>query len=293
MFLWFIKQLLTFRKAFAGRNHPRQMAWGLALGLLLGLIPHGNLLTVALVMLVVCLNVNHAVVALTGVVASFFAMQLDPYSHQVGQFVLLHPDLSTSMGRLWQLPLVPWTDLNNTIVMGSFLIGTGLLLPTYLASYPFFRMIAPRPKPEDEPNGPQPRHAAQLEKTRVDPPHDVAPNDTRIKPQFAAAAFSTAEANKRELQVTRHPGEPQIHSEPIVFTPLPRPNETPVSADVDELPSVGMETQIDVIRLKDYRVDTSQPDAQTPAPEADNAQINQALNYLLRRLRNSQQEKAA
>ncbi|QEG40214.1 TIGR03546 family protein [Roseimaritima ulvae] len=259
MILWLIKQFLNIKNVLAGRNRPHQMAWGLAFGLLLGLIPHGNLVTVALVALVVCLNINHAMVALVGVAVTFLATRLDPYSHQVGQFVLLHPSLAEPLANAWKLPLAAWTDLNNTIVMGSFLIGVAALLPVYAFSYPLFRMLAP-----------------------VEPPDE----------EQTAASVALAAATK--ASATAPAATPD--SAPIVFTPLPgRESEAaPSPADMaaaDE-PEI-VETQIDVIRLKDRREATSEPETSSTPDAADNAQINQALNFLLRRLRTSQQENAA
>lgn len=257
MVLWLIKQFLNIKQVLAGRSHPHQMAWGLALGLLLGLIPHGNLLTVALVALVVCLNINHAMVALVGVAVTFLATRLDPYSHQVGQFVLLHPSLAEPLANAWQLPLAAWTDLNNTIVMGSFLIGVAALLPVYAFSYPLFRMLAPN-EPADEQEATEP-----------------------IATTVAAKPQPTVPAADKDAA-------------PIVFTPLPgrETDSSPAAIASDSTPEM-VETQIDVIRLKDHHGDTPDSQTQTPATDADNAQINQALNFLLRRLRTSQQENAA
>jgi hypothetical protein len=40
--------------------------------------------------------------------------------------------------------LVPWTAFNNTVVLGSTLIGLGLLLPVYAITRPIFNKFAPR-----------------------------------------------------------------------------------------------------------------------------------------------------
>ncbi len=256
MVLWLIKQFLNIKQVLAGRSHPHQMAWGLALGLLLGLIPHGNLLTVALVTLVLCLNVNHAMVTLVGIAATFMATRLDPYSHQVGQFVLLHPSLAEPLANAWQLPLAAWTDLNNTIVMGSFLIGVAALLPVYAFSYPLFRMLAPH-DPTDQP-------------------------ETADAIATESAAGSLPQASPAADDST-----------PIVFKPLPGREAAFASAsDVTEDKPEIVETQIDVIRLKDHH-DDDMSETPATAPDTDNAQINQALNFLLRRLRTAQQENAA
>lgn len=276
MFLWIFKQLLTLKNAVAGRNHPRQMAWGVAFGVLLGVIPHGNLLTIGLVLLVLCLNLNHAVAALTGLGCTLFATQLDGYSHPLGQFVLLHPSLTDALARFWQLPMVPWTDLNNTIVMGSFLIGLTLLLPSYVLSYPIFQWLAPAAKQETDAPDPEPQAARAA----------LAPEGLSYRPDAASSSG---------------PAQPHLPE-----APKHRPAVTEAVAQVDggtirideaesteaQAEAIGIETQIDVIRLKDYRKEDA-ADSTSGIGDADQAQINEALNFLLRRLRHSQQEKAA
>lgn len=266
MFLWLIRQLLSIRQVIAGRNHPHQLAWGLALGVLVGVVPHGNLLAVALIAGVLALRINHAMATLTGVAVAFSATALDPYTHLIGRYVLTHPELQTAWAQAWQLPLVPWTDINNTVVMGSLLLGLGAVLPTYAASYPLFRYLAPPATPPESP-------------TPVDP--------------VASAAVALPVLDDRSPRV--------------VAPPAPVPPSLPSTSEAAEphageaeLGQVGLrmvETQIDVIRLKDFgrqaAGDVQQAADAPPTEPSDPAQMNQALSYLLRRLRDSQQGKAA
>ncbi|TWT56572.1 hypothetical protein CA85_41050 [Allorhodopirellula solitaria] len=143
MILWTIKLIRSVRKAIAGRKHPSQLAWGIALGALVGLIPHGNLLAVVLVLLVLMLHVNHAMVALVGVMVTFAAPRLDPTFDAFGRWLFEQPQVAERLSLAWQYPLVPWTDLNNTIVMGSFVIGLISVVPIFLITYPLLRAWAP------------------------------------------------------------------------------------------------------------------------------------------------------
>ena len=148
MIIWMFKLWSTFRRAIAGRKYPHQLAWAVAFGLLLGIVPHGNLLALGVLIVVLSLKLNHAMAGLTAIGATFAATIVDPYSHQLGEFVLTHPRVSETAASAWQLPLMPWTDLNNTVVMGSFLIGVVALVPVFVITYPFFRLIAPAADPE-------------------------------------------------------------------------------------------------------------------------------------------------
>ncbi len=85
MILWTIKLLNTVKKVIAGRKYPHQLAWATAFGLLLGIVPHGNLLAVALLVLVLSLRINHAMVALTAIATTFLvASRFDPVAHLIG-----------------------------------------------------------------------------------------------------------------------------------------------------------------------------------------------------------------
>ena len=91
MLLWILTLINRLRRAIAARKYPHQLAWAVAFGLLLGLVPHGNLLAFGLVILVLSLKINHTMAGLTAVAATFLATRLDPYSHELGNFVLTHP----------------------------------------------------------------------------------------------------------------------------------------------------------------------------------------------------------
>jgi len=43
----------------------------------------------------------------------------------------------------YELPLAPWTDFNNTIVMGSLILGLLLFYPTYRLTRPLFEKYTP------------------------------------------------------------------------------------------------------------------------------------------------------
>lgn len=144
MVVFSLKLLNNVRKAIAGRKFPHQLAGGLALGVLLGIIPHGNLLALIVLVTVLCFQVNHAMMGIVAIAASFGATRLDDYSHRIGEALLMHPTGNQIAERAWALPLVPWTDLNNTVVLGSFVIGVFATLPIFLITLPLFRLIAPK-----------------------------------------------------------------------------------------------------------------------------------------------------
>lgn len=117
---------------------PRQMSLGLAFGVLLGLVPKGNLLAVVLGLMLAATRLNLAVAALGAMVAAVVAVVCDGWFDQLGWWVLSRPQLAGVWEWLYAKPFVPWTDFNHSIVMGSFVTGLVLILPVHLLSQPLF-----------------------------------------------------------------------------------------------------------------------------------------------------------
>ena len=172
MVIFAIKLLNNVRKAIAGRRYPHQLAGGVALGVLLGIIPHGNLLAVFVLIGVLCFRVNHAMLGLVAIGCSFAAKRLDPVSHVVGDYLLTHPRGGQWAVDAWELPLVPWTDLNNTVVAGSFVIGLASVLPVFYLTLPFFKLVAPAEDQQDESDSSE--TSRQVLTERVDEAHSVS-----------------------------------------------------------------------------------------------------------------------
>ncbi|MEM9825729.1 MAG: TIGR03546 family protein [Planctomycetota bacterium] len=253
MLLFLVKTYRTLRRVIAARRQPAQLAWGLAFGLLLGVIPHGNLLALVLLIGILCLKLNHAAMGLTALGVTFVASTMDPVSHQVGDWVLTQPSLQSLLVSAWALPLVPWTDLNNTVVMGSFLIGVAALVPTFLVTYPVLKWLAPRDSeidPDDEPEAnvdaatmdiPQneappetaPDMSVQPPHTPVQPPHTpVQPPHTPVQPPH-----TPVQPPHTPVQPTRAPVPPPRAPEPTPRVPEKAPHATVPKPHFDRRPA--------------------------------------------------------
>jgi uncharacterized protein (TIGR03546 family) len=311
MLLFIFKIYRTLRRAIAGRRYPSQLAWAIALGLMLGFVPHGNLVALTLLLVILCLNINHAAMGLTALGASFFAWRLDPYSHQVGQFVLQKQSVADFATRAWQWPLVPWTDLNNSIVMGSLLIGLASLLPVFMVLYPLCRMMVPKtqkdPAEQDVASAKDnadvslsPASARTMQAPATSPRPTMAPSashsglsSTSVEDvvQHLAKAIQAAQA----AQPTSTSGSSSRSIDFVEVDPVdPRHSTTHTvhAGHAKSSPaSPSVRTRMDVIRI--------QPDTQNAEPNRNKGPINdpaamdEALNYLLRQLRESNQGDAA
>ncbi len=113
---------------------PPQIAGGFVLGMMIGLSPSFlNPLNFIPILLLIILNVNLASAIFAYAIFSATAYFLDPLFHSLGYFLLA--DVQSLRGMwttLYNIPFVPFTRFNNTVVMGSFITALILLLPLYL-----------------------------------------------------------------------------------------------------------------------------------------------------------------
>ena len=114
------------------------------MGVLIGLVPKGNLIAVALMMILGATRVNLGAGMLAAFIFSWVGMLTDPLTHRVGLAILEIESLRPFYMSLYNLPLVPWTHFNNSIVLGSLLLGIALLYPVYRLTEPQFEKYAPK-----------------------------------------------------------------------------------------------------------------------------------------------------
>jgi uncharacterized protein (TIGR03546 family) len=101
------------------------------LGMIIGLVPKDNLTAAALGMLLLTLRVNLAAGSLSTLLFAWLGYCFEPILDHVGFALLTWPVIESIGIRLYQLPLVPWTELNNTLVMGGLVLGLALSYPVY------------------------------------------------------------------------------------------------------------------------------------------------------------------
>lgn len=131
MFLSLIRQLRGLVQTFLQEEAPRRIAFGFAFGMMIGLVPKGNLTAAALGVILLASRSSLVAAGSAAGLFSWIGMWLDPFSHRLGTALLTHDAWQASFARLYEYPLVPWTGLNNTVVLGSLLVGLGLFVPTY------------------------------------------------------------------------------------------------------------------------------------------------------------------
>ncbi len=128
----------SFRNTVRGVDSPSQLAAGVAIGMIIGLLPKDSLLPYCLVVVLLLTRANLFSAGVAAMLFSFLAPILDPVSHMIGISVLTFAPLESTWTILIQLPIVPWTRFDNSVVMGSLILGLLTAYPLYRISRHFF-----------------------------------------------------------------------------------------------------------------------------------------------------------
>jgi uncharacterized protein (TIGR03546 family) len=130
MFL-IIKLLRNIVKILQEDISPNQVAFGFAFGLFLGLTP-GILMKTFFFVLIMFLRVNVGSAFLAGALFAIIGFILDPIADKLGYFVLNLSFLRSLWSSLFNMPIIPFTKFNNTIVMGNIVLSLILFIPAVI-----------------------------------------------------------------------------------------------------------------------------------------------------------------
>jgi uncharacterized protein (TIGR03546 family) len=149
MFASLLRPVRGALRVVLAHDAPSQLAAGFALGMVLGLVPKGNLIAVSLLVLLFSLRVNSGMGIVAALVFSWIGPALDPFSDKLGVYVLSAPSLQATYATLINLPLGPWFELDNSVVTGSLLSGLYFMYPVYWVTFVFCRRYQSRLRDSD------------------------------------------------------------------------------------------------------------------------------------------------
>jgi uncharacterized protein (TIGR03546 family) len=132
-----IALLRQFVQGLTSDTEPRQIGAGIALGFLIGLMPKTTLTAQLLLVLLMATRVNVPMGLLAALAVSLLNPLLDKVTDPVGYAMLTSEALRPLWVKLYNMPLVPWTGFNNTVVPGGLVLGGALFYPVYLAGRRF------------------------------------------------------------------------------------------------------------------------------------------------------------
>jgi uncharacterized protein (TIGR03546 family) len=129
-----LKLIQSIIKTLHSEGTPGQVAAGIALGSVLGLTPLVNVHNLIIFSLIVLLNVSFGGGMLGWALFVPFGFLLDPVFDRIGAGLLQAPSLRPLWTSWYNTPLVPYTNFNNTVVLGSVIGWLVLALPIYVAA---------------------------------------------------------------------------------------------------------------------------------------------------------------
>jgi uncharacterized protein (TIGR03546 family) len=132
--LTLLKLLQSIIKTLHSEGTPGQVALGMALGSVLGLTPLMNVHNLLVFSLIVILNVSFGGAMLGWVLFVPLGFILDPIFHRIGLALLEAPVLRGMWTAWYNTPLVPYTNFNNTVVLGSVVGWLVLAVPIFFAA---------------------------------------------------------------------------------------------------------------------------------------------------------------
>jgi uncharacterized protein (TIGR03546 family) len=130
-----IKLIQSLFGALHSEGTPGQLAAGIVLGSFLGLTPLLNLHNAIIFAALVLLNVSFAGGMLGWALFVPIGFLLDPLFAWIGHTLLLDVSFLTPIWTsLYNMPVVPLTNFNNTVVLGSLVFAILLAVPLFFAT---------------------------------------------------------------------------------------------------------------------------------------------------------------
>jgi len=143
-----IKAIAKLIYALNSNMKKTQIAEGIAWGMLLGLVPAGNFFWVILLLFSFFFNHHHGIklafMAMFVLLSPFYVLLIDQLGWEILHIEALQPIYTT----MYNMPFVPFTNFNNTLVAGGLAAGIVLFFPVYFLFLPiivFYRnKISPK-----------------------------------------------------------------------------------------------------------------------------------------------------
>jgi uncharacterized protein (TIGR03546 family) len=122
-------------KSLFGNTHPRELAVACAFGVVLGFLPPNNLTWYLIFFITFFLKINIGTELLVMMGFRLLALALDPALHSLGLWVLNDLGLANALVGVHQVAILPLLRLNNTLVIGSLIVGALAFVPVMLLAW--------------------------------------------------------------------------------------------------------------------------------------------------------------
>ncbi len=126
-----LKQIFAFFKLLNSDTGTNQLAAGLALGVILGFAPILSLQCLIVLFFCFFFRVQLGAAFISAFFFKFVAFIFDPVTGRLGRVILESEGLRPLFTDLYNVPFIPLTRFNNSIVMGSALVSIILVIPLF------------------------------------------------------------------------------------------------------------------------------------------------------------------
>lgn len=117
-----LKQIFGLIKMLNSETGHNQLAAGVAAGFVLGMSPMLSLQTLLIFLIIFFFRVQMGAAFLAAFFFAFLHWCLDPVFSAIGSAVLTNESLLGLFTTLYNMPLVPFTKFNDSIVMGAGIV---------------------------------------------------------------------------------------------------------------------------------------------------------------------------
>jgi len=126
-----LKLLQSIFQTLHSEGTPGQVAAGIAIGAGIGLTPLMNAHNLVLFAALVLLNVSFGGGMLGLALFTPLGFLFDPLFDKIGLGLLNAPVLRSLWTAWYNAPLVPYTNFNNSVTLGSFVVWLATVVPLY------------------------------------------------------------------------------------------------------------------------------------------------------------------
>jgi uncharacterized protein (TIGR03546 family) len=126
-----LKQLFNFIKLLNSDTGTNQIASGIVAGMVLGFTPAFSVQTLFIFILLFFFRIQMGAAFLAAFFFAIPAYLLDPVFHQIGMKALEAEALRPLYIQMYNMPVIPFTRFNNSIVMGSGIFALILAIPLF------------------------------------------------------------------------------------------------------------------------------------------------------------------
>jgi uncharacterized protein (TIGR03546 family) len=118
-----LKQIFGFLKLLNSDKGENQIAVGIACGLILGFAPSFSLQTLIVIVVLFFFRIQIGAAMIAMFFFAIIAWVFDPVFDSIGRATLEISGLKGLFTTMYNMPIIPFTKFNNSVVMGSLVLS--------------------------------------------------------------------------------------------------------------------------------------------------------------------------